>query len=402
MNQRGQVYPLFAFLILVFMAFASLGVDIGYYRYQQRLQQTATDSAALAGAYVASQASPNAQDAAVNDATNNGYVNGSGTVSVVAQATADAYTGTNAAVKVTITKNYPKFFSAFFGTGTQEIGTTAVAMMSPIGNSCNDSLNDNPASGTSSTYHGYNGPNCATRDNGCPTYKGTVDATSISYAGCGAGSPTENGNPTFPGGSPAASLPVQDTCKEGLIPGCSYINGLTAADLGLSCLPSATCLNPTCLVTQLNSATGHGCFSNYQPSESTLTGDGGIYVITNSMTLQGSFTATNVTFYVASGGITTDGCHACTLSAPTSGNNEGILFYQPTANADAITFHGTDLITVGLWYTPYSDVTYDGGTLSTTGDWIANSFTFHGNTAHTAVPGVGSTEGAPPIAVLAE
>ena len=47
MNQRGQVYPLFGLLLVALLGFAALSIDMGYYRYQQRLQQTATDSAAV-------------------------------------------------------------------------------------------------------------------------------------------------------------------------------------------------------------------------------------------------------------------------------------------------------------------------------------------------------------------
>ena len=49
-SQRGQTLVLVALLLVVLMGLTSLAADAGYYHYQQRVMQTAADSAALAGA----------------------------------------------------------------------------------------------------------------------------------------------------------------------------------------------------------------------------------------------------------------------------------------------------------------------------------------------------------------
>src|SRR5438067_11828301 len=49
-KQSGQVLIGVAFALVVLTGFAGLAIDMGTLRYQKRLQQTAADAAAIAGA----------------------------------------------------------------------------------------------------------------------------------------------------------------------------------------------------------------------------------------------------------------------------------------------------------------------------------------------------------------
>ena len=49
-GQAGQTLPLVALWLMVLMGFGGLAVDVGYWEYQQREQQSATDAAAIGGA----------------------------------------------------------------------------------------------------------------------------------------------------------------------------------------------------------------------------------------------------------------------------------------------------------------------------------------------------------------
>ena len=49
-NERGQVLAFTALGLTLLMGFAGLAVDMGVLRYQRRLQQSAADAAAIAGA----------------------------------------------------------------------------------------------------------------------------------------------------------------------------------------------------------------------------------------------------------------------------------------------------------------------------------------------------------------
>src|SRR6185437_15813541 len=109
--ERGQTLPIVAVAALLLTAMAGFGADVGYHQYQQRIQQTATDSAALAAA-----AELNLGDyktAGQNDATKNGFTAGAGAVTLVSIGTpqpSDPYNGDSSAVEADITATYPTFF----------------------------------------------------------------------------------------------------------------------------------------------------------------------------------------------------------------------------------------------------------------------------------------------------
>src|ERR1700733_13915479 len=78
-SEAGQALILTALGLTVLMGFAGLGIDMGVMRYEKRLQQTAADAAALAGA---SNLAPNTgvSIGGQNAAAANGFTdNGGGT-----------------------------------------------------------------------------------------------------------------------------------------------------------------------------------------------------------------------------------------------------------------------------------------------------------------------------------
>src|SRR5216683_7721706 len=74
-GQSGQALILAAVGMFAFVACAGLAVDMGYLRYQRRLQQTAADSAALAGASAAGSGG-NVSQSALDDSELNGFKDG--------------------------------------------------------------------------------------------------------------------------------------------------------------------------------------------------------------------------------------------------------------------------------------------------------------------------------------
>ncbi len=104
-SQRGQTLPFVAMVLVMLMGMTALSVDIGYYRFEQRLQQSAADSAALAGAAELAYGSAYASAAAQTDAGTNGFQDGAGGITVSVNPNyASPYTGTSGAVEVVISK----------------------------------------------------------------------------------------------------------------------------------------------------------------------------------------------------------------------------------------------------------------------------------------------------------
>ena len=104
-GESGQVLPLIAICLAALMGFGGMAVDVGYWRYQLREQQSATDAAALGGAQQLVYSScPNqsaATTAAQNDAANGGFSNGGNvTVTVANPPTTGVFAGNTCAVLV--------------------------------------------------------------------------------------------------------------------------------------------------------------------------------------------------------------------------------------------------------------------------------------------------------------
>ena len=167
-GQRGQVIPLIAISLTVLMGFASLAVDAGYMRYEQRVQQSATDSAALAAAgeipYGGDQAAMTA--AAQTDSAKNGFtVDGTTVKMTVKQSpTTGPYASNSNAVDVTLTVKHPAFFAGVFG-ANDDVTTEAVGLWNPnAGPDCLYVLKDTyttPINGTN-----VNMPTCGMIFNG--------------------------------------------------------------------------------------------------------------------------------------------------------------------------------------------------------------------------------------------
>ncbi len=324
---RGQVLPLVALSLVVLVGIGAFAVDAGYLRFQQRVQQIATDSAAIAGANELTYLMPSlVTSGATRDATMNGYtdgVNGT-TVKVYRPAQSGPYAGKSSAVEVTITRTQPAFFAAIFG-ASFAVSTRAVAVINPLELACVYALVGDIAL-NGGGQGGIAAPSCGivTNANLRVTGQPTVDARFIGYLGSGPG------GGTYPDGQPSQiTIPVADPCQQ--FPSCAYLASLNVAQL--PCV-DAVPQNPNAL------PPGHYC--NAVPSNVNLvpTADNALYVFDAGVPT-GNVSGTGVTIYNNSGaGITWNGNSSVVVSAPTSGSTSGMVYYQPPSNSGAITKNG--------------------------------------------------------------
>jgi hypothetical protein len=108
----------------------------------------------------------------------------------------------------------------------------------------------------------------------------------------------------------------------------------------------------------------------------------GLYYIEGSLTIQGTVTGSGVTFFMKDGGIRTNGSAALSISAPTSGEHAGMLFWSARDNTSNHRFNGngaTDL--AGILYFPKGDLFYAGnhGTQATCLRIVADTVEMTGN-----------------------
>lgn len=398
-HQRGQVYPLFALLLVSFIGLSSLAIDLGYWRYQERVQQTATDSAAIAAAQASVFPSPNAANAAIADvAANYPSPDPQPTISIQPNYS-DAYTGSNSATQVTLVQQYPKFFSAFFGGGSQSIATTAVAELAATGSYCLTGLN--PAGIMDLGGQKFAGSGCSIAANGAFECKGgnygvldniTVNLSETSNVSC-----NKYSNPV------TYSSTIPDPCP--YVAGCLAYTEATATSLGISCLPSSTtCTAPSCtnkLPVPTSGTVASGCYDNANFSNAVVFS--GNYVFVNGVTFSANVSSSSngASFYIASGALNVNipgsnngfGSAASPFLASTSGSYEGVLFFAPAANTSGASIQG-QVFSVGMYYFPGGSYTEKGQyTHSYTGNLVFSSITFNGSNTTTLLPGSGSIDG---------
>ncbi|HEY6234218.1 MAG TPA: pilus assembly protein TadG-related protein [Candidatus Elarobacter sp.] len=355
-GERGQVVPLVALALTVLLAAAALAVDVGYWRYQERLQQSAADSAAIAGASELSFGAGGVAAAAAHDATLNGFTDDGGAnvnVRVHYPPTSGAYATNSSAVEVVVEKKQPGFFAKIVGINSQWISTRAVGLVSSNDRMCIYGLS---TSGTAVLFNGstVDVPRCGIISNSNMTINGaTVTSWAIGYVGT-----VINNGSTYPNNSaqPKHALLTSDPCLG--IPGCAYLKANPPH--------SGPCLSPT-IYNGLATATlqpGRYCVNVIINGCTNVVFNPGLYEFDAGVTANGvtNVSGSGVTIYNDSGQLIINGS-TVNLSAPTTGNYAGVLFYQNPADMSAFIANGSGGGYEGMIYFPNSQITLN-GTLS--------------------------------------
>ncbi|MBV9439290.1 MAG: hypothetical protein JOZ24_04785 [Candidatus Eremiobacteraeota bacterium] len=365
--ERGQVAPFVALALVPILGFAAFSVDVGYWRSQQGLLQTAADSAALAGAmeaaYPAGTASPAPYvTAAKADSASNGFTDNGGTVTVTVNKPPSTgnYTGDGNAVEVLVKATQPSFLAHALGMANDTVTARAVATLTGSGAGCIIALNPSAKPYTLQTTGGsINATSCGILDDGTFDFTGgTITATSLGVAG----SVTHTGG-TYGAATPAPIVPAGDPCRS--IAGCAYLAGVTP--------PTSPCQSTT------GPTLNPGLYCNgLKWSGGTATLNPGIYYIdcTGSCSSPPGFNVTGgtvngsgVTFYVRKGAVNLTG-GTINIAPPTSGNSAGVLFYQPSSNTTTAKLTGgsatgcpasSGAAFTGLFYAPSAILNITGG-----------------------------------------
>lgn len=343
-REAGTVLPLIAASLAVLMGFGGIAVDVGYLEYRQQAQQVATDAAAAGGAESLLHAGcPNQSSALAagdGDAATNGFMNNSNgvTITVTNPPASGPFAGNPCAVYVTITASHvATFFTRLFGYASGETETTqAAAIVTQTGGGCIYLLSPN-------VITNFNGgtvtaKQCGALINDTANFNGSnVDVASIGYAGA---APNTSGA-TFTAGVPEPMLPVADPCPE--IPGCAY---LTANP------PSTSSCNSTY---GNNGTLQPGCYTNLNLNGATVAMQPGLYIFNGSENFSNaSISGSGITMYVTASGTPPNFNKTAQVSMtpPTSGPEQGVLYYQVPANAQSPNFNGSNVNYSGLIYAP--------------------------------------------------
>src|ERR1700739_90314 len=257
-NQSGQALATMAIAMVVLAGFAGLAMDMGTLRYQKRLQQSAADAAAIAGASNIGFGGMVAggQNAAIangfTDASSNtlstcttpGAGIGTVCVQITAGPTAGPHAGNTNYVEAYVSVVQPTYFMTLFGVNSETVTARAVATNTSgaggPGPGCLYTLGAPTASIEGVNINGnatLNAPTCGIVDNGNYNSKGNslvVNASTFGVVG--------DANVKGPGGSvtcvqspnscPTPGMaPSPDPEAGKLTPPCSPCTGGTAISI---------------------------------------------------------------------------------------------------------------------------------------------------------------------------
>jgi hypothetical protein len=374
-NEAGQALVFVAFALLVLLGVTGLAVDMGVLRYEKRLQQTAADGAALAGA--SNLAYGGITAGAQNAAASNGFTdNGGGLVSKCGSTAAvgttcvqvlnppaavtvngvtipaGPHSGNANYVEVVVAAVHPTYFMRLLGVTQETITARAVATNVSGGgpnSGCLYTLGAPTSSIEGVNINGnatLNAPTCGISDNGNYNTKGNaldVNASSFGVSG--------DANVSGPGGTVI--------CTSGQNPCPTY--GVPAAGDPLAYLTPPTVGTPAAWSAGDPAGTYNGI---------SITGNGtvnfpaGIYVLTGDFTCHGTptITGTGVMFYFTNGStFNCSGNDTIQFTAPSSGPYAGIVLYQDPSDTSGPTLGGnTGSFFNGVLYFPKSEVTFFG------------------------------------------
>lgn len=451
-SEAGQALAFTAVGLVVLLGFVGLGIDMGMMRYQKRLQQTAADSAAIAGATNLTYGG--VQTGGQNAASTNGFTDASGndatactdaaasgmvcvqinnpplavTVNGVA-IPAGAHAGNANYVEAIVSAVQPTYFMRIFGIDRQTITARAVATNLSGGTNgdttgCLYTLGPPSSSIEGVNINGsatLNAPTCGIVDNGNYNTKGNslvVNAATFGVSG--------DGNISGPGGSvtcsggattcPTYNTPATSDPLSSMTPPCSFpctlpgnsvsINGNgNFTGTGVTYSNGVYTVSPGTYSSFSISGTGSG--NNVVFSPGTYIFDGNTGTNADILTIPGNATISGngVTFYFTNNAtIQTNGTPTMNLSAPSSGAYQGILMWQDKNDTNVgpapqgPTLGGNSGSTYsGILYFPSDQLTFYGNNQSySVGVVVSDSLALSGTPYVTFSGAAGVPGGLPP------
>ena len=364
-SETGQALLLMALSMIVLCGFAGLGIDMGYLRYMKRQMQSATDSAALAGA--AEVGYGDVTSAADADASTNGFTNGVNGASITVNnpPTSGPKQGNAQYVEVLISQQQPTFFMKLLGVQSEMVSTRSVAY-SGISGACIYALD--PSQSSAFTVNGNSNltAQCGILDNSNNSQAALVQngggCLSAKYIGVvGA---FKNNSSCLPSPTPVSGVAAFSDPLAYLAPptvgSCDYTS--------TSITGGTTTIYPGVYCSGL-SISGGSTDVTFSPGTYIING-GGIN-ISGGANVHGD----GVTFYITAPstssfkGVSITGGSNSQLIAPTSGQYASILFFQDrsmsssSSGADSNIAGGSGTAIEGTLYFPTTNLTYAGSSV---------------------------------------
>jgi len=373
--------PLTGLALLALLALVAVAADTGYFFDYRRRMQTGADNAAMAGAAQLRRGASDGQiqTAALSGAASDGFSNGANDTQVTINHPPNSgyYAGNPRFVEAIISQPRPTLFMGILGVQRANVSTLAVAGAQP-GTNCIYALDPTAASAFNVNGGATVTASCGIVDDSNSSSamnssggSSTVTATSIAVAGNVTGCCYF---PTPQTGVPPEPDPFAQRAAPAFSSGCDYTNFKVNSGSPETLTPGVYCNGIT---------VNAGSVVTFSPGLYVLNG-GGLSVNGNAV-LHG----TGVTFYntgsesYAYKPVAFSGGAVGTLSAPTSGPMEAMLFFQDRAIASkqTNTISGSSTLSLaGALYFPTTPLNFSGNSSGNAAYTIivASTITFTG------------------------
>lgn len=368
-SKRGNIAVMAALTMPVIIGGAGLGVETGYWYYEQLRLQQAADAAAYAAAL--EQRAGSGEDAtlakAIAMATENGFDDDEGDLVITTPSVLE--TDETNSVDAELTRELPRGFTALFGNEPIRIRVKASAAYSTAGNACVLALDKSASPAISFT--GSSGAEMQ----GCVVMSNSIADESVSVEG--------NAEVQAPCVMSVGGANVADSASLELTECSTISTGQPPVADPYKDVPYP----PTGTCTAGGGVNTPGCYTG----NITLNGNiaSGIYIIkggTLKINSNAVVNGTNVTFVLLDGATADfNGTATINLSAPTTGTYKGLLMMgSRTSGAGGISkFNGTPSSHLtGALYFPKQQVEYNGNFTGNGGctQIVAATVSWGGNT----------------------
>ncbi len=327
----GNVAITAAIALPVLVGFAGLGVETGYWYFEERRLQSAADLAAFAGAVAARAEEPQVTivESAETEAVVHGFDPAAGTMAVNWPPLSGSHQNARS-VEVILDQTYARSFSALFAEDAVAMSVRAVASYDPSAEACVLALNREVSEGL--LFSG----SANARFSGCDLMSNSVAEDAVSIEGAveveascvnSAGGIEVSATlilldcPEVRRNMPWANDPFADMPFPEDEGGCESVPGG----------PGAKTLSP-----------GRYCSGFHLSGDVEL--EPGNYIISNNMHINGNtnLQGDGVSFFLTEGtSLTMNGTPHIDLTAPSTGDYAGMLFYGHPNSTGSVTFNGT-------------------------------------------------------------
>jgi len=368
-GQRGFVLVTAILSTPILLAFCGLAVDVGYLCLVKTRMQTAADAAALGGVQeLRMNGSSTIVTAAKGDAAHNGFTDGQSSVTITVNhpPLSGYYTADQTAIEVIVSQSAPTFFMQILGFSAitvtaravahQGSGSTCVYVLDPSATKALWETGSGDLASPCGVWVDSNDPKAVyqTASAKIVTTPANTDIVGSYYQ---TGSSSITPSPITGVSPPSVVDPLASRTMPTLPGSCDYTN---------KSVSSTTTLNPGVYCGGL-SITGSGT-TTFNPGLYIMNGGG--FNIAGSGNANGSGITVYLTWDSSHTykGISVNGSGTYTLSAPTSGTYESLLFMGDRTKASGVgsTITGTSSLLInGVVYLPKEALTFTGGSSST-------------------------------------